>query len=400
MRYNIRDKACKDYIDFLDQKAYNLIIMNWFRKYFIPHEGNEYKPHLLRNEIAFGLLALVLIVEGAFLSQAVLLGRGTGFLALVLPNTLVDQTNQTRIASNLPPLTENPLLTAAAQKKANDMAAKGYFAHTSPEGITPWYWFQQAGYKYTYAGENLAVNYSDSNDVTRAWLNSPAHRDNILNSHYTQIGIATAQGTYQGQSTVFVVQLFGRPPAPAPVVVATAPKPAPVVAPKPVPVPAPKPAPVVVPKPVAKPAPVSEPAAKPIQVVPPTQIASNQFNSVAIEGASTEMPAGASQPVSQPMDPESVNEPIPASEAPAAAAPVVHSNLIQRIFAAPRLTTNVIYIVLAALIILALILNVFMKVSVQHPQLVLNGLMILFAIGTLALFNQHLLLKLAHAQIF
>ena len=50
------------------------------------------------------------------------------------------------------------LLSAADDEKADDMAAKSYFAHTSPEGIDPWHWFAQVGYKFTYAGENLAVH--------------------------------------------------------------------------------------------------------------------------------------------------------------------------------------------------------------------------------------------------
>ncbi len=95
--------------------------------------------------------------------------------------------------------------------KADDMATKGYFAHTSPEGLTPWYWFAQVGYNYTYAGENLAINFNESKDVDTAWLASPTHRANILNSHYTEIGIATAQGMYKGVQATFVVQMFGTP---------------------------------------------------------------------------------------------------------------------------------------------------------------------------------------------
>lgn len=344
--------------------------MMWLRKYFVPHETNGYKPHLLRRETVFGILAFLLILEGAFLAQAVLFGRGSGFLALVLPNTLVDETNQDRVAANLAPLAENPILTAAAQQKANDMAAKGYFSHTSPEGLTPWHWFQKVGYAYTYAGENLAVNFSDSNDVTNAWMRSPDHRANILNPNYTQIGIATAPGNYQGAPTVFVVQLFGRPAVP---------KPAPI---PPVAAATPAPAPQPAPRPVVQTAPAPQP------VVPPQQ------NFVAVEGAAETVPP----------------EEAPAMAAPEAtvpAAPVAgttqaamepQSNLVQRIFAAPRLTANVIYIALAILILLALILNIFTKMSVQHPQLVLNGIVVLLTLGTLAVFNHQLLL--ANAQIF
>ncbi len=131
--------------------------------------------------------------------------------ASVLASVLVDLTNDDRSSNELHTLKVNPVLQIAAQAKADDMAAKGYFAHVSPEGRDPWYWIQHAGYSFDYAGENLAVDFSDSTDVERAWMNSPSHRDNLLNGHYTEIGIATAEGMYQGHRTTFVVQEFGRP---------------------------------------------------------------------------------------------------------------------------------------------------------------------------------------------
>lgn len=135
----------------------------------------------------------------------------TNQFASVVNSVLVDLTNTDRAAYNLGTLTVNEKLTAAAQAKANDMANKSYFAHTSPEGIDSWYWFKQAGYDFQHAGENLAVDFSDSADVERAWMNSPTHRDNILNGKYTEVGIATASGFYNGHPTTFVVTMFGSP---------------------------------------------------------------------------------------------------------------------------------------------------------------------------------------------
>jgi hypothetical protein len=132
-------------------------------------------------------------------------------LALIYPGVLTDLTNSERQAVGLSTLKINPYLQEAARRKANDMAIKGYFAHTSPSGITPWHWFGEAGYRYQYAGENLAVNFTDSKDVESAWMRSPSHRANILNKNYTEIGIATSKGTFGGRETTFVVQMFGRP---------------------------------------------------------------------------------------------------------------------------------------------------------------------------------------------
>lgn len=149
--------------------------------------------------------------------------------AAVVAAVLVDLANGDRAQQQIGGLTVNPVLTAAAQAKADDMAAKGYFAHVSPDGKDSWYWFKQAGYAFSYAGENLAVDFSDSGDVNTAWMNSPSHRENILNGHFTEIGIATAAGSYEGHPTIFVVQMFGAPAQTAAVAAAT---PEPITSPK------------------------------------------------------------------------------------------------------------------------------------------------------------------------
>ena len=89
------------------------------------------------------------------------------------------------------------------------MLKNGYFAHTSPAGATPWKWFDQVGYDYMYAGENLAIDFSTGEDVHQAWMNSSGHRANILNSHYRDIGIAVVSGEFNGRTTTIVIQHFG-----------------------------------------------------------------------------------------------------------------------------------------------------------------------------------------------
>ena len=184
--------------------------MNWFKKYFIPHGKNSYKPHIFRKTSVVFLLVLVslLFILGALAPK--ILSR-IDLTALVLPKVLVDYANEDRATSNYRNLAINPVLEQAAQMKANDMAEKGYFAHNSPEGVTPWYWIEKAGYEFSYAGENLAVNFTDSKEVNKAWMASPGHRENIMNEKFTEIGIATAQGLYQGKMTTFIVQVFGTP---------------------------------------------------------------------------------------------------------------------------------------------------------------------------------------------
>ena len=123
-----------------------------------------------------------------------------GFLALLLSFSLrtkplteaqiLDLVNLDRTNHGLTSLTLNPTLNLAAQAKAEDMLAHNYFAHTSPSGATPWYWFKSLGYRYTYAGENLAEGYSDAVDLEKSWMASAPHRANILSPNYEELGLA------------------------------------------------------------------------------------------------------------------------------------------------------------------------------------------------------------------
>jgi len=161
------------------------------------------------------MLATAALVVCLFLAagvvERVVKDLGSPYVAAVISAVLVDLANDDRTELALPELKVNPVLVAAAQAKADDMAAKSYFSHTSPEGYNSWHWFKEAGYDYHYAGENLAVNFSDSSDVQEAWMASPTHRENIVNLRYSEIGIATAVGMYKGKEAVFAVQMFGRP---------------------------------------------------------------------------------------------------------------------------------------------------------------------------------------------
>lgn len=176
----------------------------------------------IRGGIALGIAVGALVI----MSQAQFIVSYMPQTAAVISSVLVELTNFDRSAEGLSTLTVSPVLTEVAQAKANDMAQKGYFAHTSPEGLTPWHWFKEKGYRFAYAGENLAVDFFESADVERAWMNSPTHRANIVGTQFTEIGIATADGTYKGRPATFVVQVFASPARQNPVPVAvTAPAP-------------------------------------------------------------------------------------------------------------------------------------------------------------------------------
>lgn len=197
----------------------------------IPHEGNGFKPLLFTATGVGAVIVVLLLVQAVYFVQTKVVFKHTDFLASVLPGVLATLTNQDRAASGIPTLSVDAHLSEAAQMKADDMAAKGYFSHVDPEGRQPWYWLQKAGYEYAYAGENLAVNFTDSEDVQEAWMNSPTHHANIVKPQYTRIGIGVAQGMYQGKETTFVVQFFATPrSAAASVMAPTTPEPEPILA--------------------------------------------------------------------------------------------------------------------------------------------------------------------------
>jgi len=177
---------------------------------FIPHEGNEYRPHFFR-ELSIGIILIGSIFLLGFSFGSSIFIHKTVLGANLASNVLVDLTNNQRLAFNETPLILNTKLQHAAFLKGEDMSKLGYFAHESPTGVTPWYWFKEAGYTFLYAGENLAINFSESNDVENAWMASPKHKENILNTNFREIGIATVDGIYQNNATTFIVQMFGTP---------------------------------------------------------------------------------------------------------------------------------------------------------------------------------------------
>ena len=142
---------------------------------------------------------------------------------------LLAATNAERANNGLSPLTINTKLNASAQSKANDMVARNYWAHNTPDGQEPWIFFDAAGYEYQKAGENLAYGFSNSQTTIVGWMNSPSHRANMLDSLYTEVGFGFANSenfVSTGQETIIVAHYA----KPITVTAAPAPTPAPVAA--------------------------------------------------------------------------------------------------------------------------------------------------------------------------
>jgi hypothetical protein len=138
-----------------------------------------------------------------------LLPQNQAYSSAVTPANVLELTNYSRQAYRLQPLHMNGQLSKAAQAKAEDMVKSQYFDHESPKGKTPWDFIKAENYNYLIAGENLAINYYNSEALENAWMNSPGHKANILNRDFEDIGIGVVQGTYNGVKAIFVVQMFG-----------------------------------------------------------------------------------------------------------------------------------------------------------------------------------------------
>jgi hypothetical protein len=304
------------------------------RDYLFPHAGNSYKPLIFEAASVVALILIIVVGQSVFLSVARYIFTETSFLSSVLPGVLVSLTNDDRSANGIGALKENALLDAAAQEKANDMAAKGYFSHVTPDGKTPWYWLDRVGYKYVYAGENLAVDFTDSTDVEKAWMNSPTHRANIVKAQYTEVGIATANGTFEGHPATFVVQFFGSPEAAA-------------VAPKPTPTEETKPAPA--------PTELAETVAPAASATPP--VAASPVPVTAVLGTSS--------------SPGSTGTPEPSSLA----------TLLGTFATSPSHTLVYLLSALTAVIAAVLILAIFVQVRVQYLSVIAGGLVLLAVAG-------------------
>lgn len=330
-------RVCVSYI-----LCYNLHMLKLFKKHFIPHDANDHQPHFLRMKNIRVIVAIVFMLQiGLFGIQFLpaLNILSNNFLASVLPSVLGDLTNQNRKAQNLNTLTVSPLLNRVAELKAKDMAEKGYFAHVSPEGKQPWYWFGLVGYQYEFAGENLAVDFTDSHDVTLAWMNSPGHKANIMKNAYTEMGTGIATGTFNGNPTIFVAQVFGKP------LIAKAENINTVT--------------VTNTTPPAKATPTNVKSSsvkaetKVATDVPPTKLSQNQtpIAEVKTEPVVETKPTTYSQPT-----------------------------LFEKLVTSPRSVVNIVLIILGSLVLLAIILKLAIRMDKKHPALITNGLVVLVLI--------------------
>ncbi|WP_354644064.1 CAP domain-containing protein [Kitasatospora camelliae] len=134
-------------------------------------------------------------------------GSPSGKSVDAIRQQVLDLVNQERGRNGCSPVKGNAQLDAAAQAHSDDMAARGFFDHTNPDGEGPQPRIERAGYRWSRWGENIARGQKDAAAVMNSWMNSPGHRANILNCNFTELGI----GVHLGPGGPWWTQDFGTP---------------------------------------------------------------------------------------------------------------------------------------------------------------------------------------------
>jgi hypothetical protein len=318
---------------------------------FIPTQKNLWKPQIFRPKNLFKLAVVLLIIKFMVFSWLAYSPQ-TGDFAIITSSELIEMTNQARAEQGLEPLTVSSKLNEAAEKKAMDMINQNYFSHTSPDGLSPWYWVSNAGYKYSTAGENLAKDFSESEYVHRAWMNSPSHKANILNKNYQDIGVAVLRGNINGKETTVAVQFFGK-----------------IIATKAVAVTTKTTTKTTTPKTEIAPKPVMVPDANKIEI--PVVVSNVQGEEVELlKGSEILQERGVVNAIVE----ESKN---------------VFDNVVKN----PEPWTQKFYMIVLGLISLILILSIFINVRVQYPKMILMVVIFIILITAITSFNGEALLN-------
>jgi len=130
----------------------------------------------------------------------------------VYQDEVVKFVNIERTTRGLIPYTVNIKLNNSAKIKVEDMIKNNYFEHISPSGKSVSDLVKLTGYQYATVGENLAKgNFATSKELVQAWMDSPGHRANILNTKFTEIGVSIEFTTENGGNILYAVQHFGLP---------------------------------------------------------------------------------------------------------------------------------------------------------------------------------------------
>lgn len=329
----------------------------YLRDFFIPSESNNHHPHSLRPKALVSYVVIAFIIKLFATGFLFFVYPSPAKLAFIISSEMVELANQDRMENGLSDLKVSPELTKAALAKGEDMILRGYFSHDTPEGKKPWEWINKNSYDYVFAGENLAMDFTEGEMIQEAFMKSPSHRKNILNPKYQEIGVAVVSGKMNGHETDVLVEFFGTQRT----IVAK------------------KQEPAVAASQVAKQIPTPAPAPK-IQVNASTEVAS-LVNQELLSG---------NEELSANIEPDS-----PSRVLGDEATPIVQGEGIILV-SAPRHTannfidfvinvTNILLIAFAIFVFIALMLNIFIKIRIQHYHIILQSLLVIALLLSLVL---------------
>ena len=177
--------------------------------FFVPRSSNKHRSRSLHFSSLLVYLILLSFVHVGLNQLSRHTGLILGYASNINVTDLLTDTNQKRKELGLSTLVLNDQLSQAAAAKAQNMFTEQYWAHVSPSKKDPWGFIRQFGYNYLYAGENLARDFGDSPSVVNAWMNSPSHKENLVNPHFKDVGFAVVNGKYGDYETTLVVQMLG-----------------------------------------------------------------------------------------------------------------------------------------------------------------------------------------------
>lgn len=175
-----------------------------------PQNQKDTAAHHPINRMALGFLIIFFLSVKLLLAIFLPSNKETIASDLTIDNIL-KAVNEQRSLRSLTLLNSNSKLTTAAQSKSDDMIARHYFAHVDPDGHYIWDKIVAAGYSpYTMLGENLAIEFYDTNSLISAWMNSPTHRANILQDGFHDQGMGIGFGDVsQNQYYSAITNTFG-----------------------------------------------------------------------------------------------------------------------------------------------------------------------------------------------
>lgn len=129
------------------------------------------------------------MIRAALAALLVCFACGSAFAGEDPPATLLMNVNAIRQAQGLPPVSTDTELTRAAQRHAEEIAARGELSHSGADGARIGERLERVGYAYMLAVENLASGTLDADDTVERWLGSPSHRVNLLSAAMRQAGV-------------------------------------------------------------------------------------------------------------------------------------------------------------------------------------------------------------------